>query len=461
MVSASEVANPPAAPVPMKSRLPRRSLAPPPSKVSRTTTMGPPTTTRLKTPMMSAQGSATTGQEAPAPKKNAFSVLMNKEARRPQTLDKGKEKMKAKTIKPPPASAKIFKPTDHTGPSTKPKTTLKDKMRPKEKTQQKLPKFVPLPDEEEGEEEYPASSWSPWTGPEGKMEETRHYSPTNPEMDAQPKRASPESLEPTSAVEDPVMESAEDRNVTSTPAFASPDTPMVDADIRGQIKSDEPQSAAPEPSQKPLLAVVDDAITQTGAESEELVGGNAAGVVETREPPAAEPTPRPSRASKLPLGKKRQPISVEPAARVTRSTSNSKKIGELSGSTSGLSRSNSMTMGRLPAKRTASGTVKEAALPEETPLAESEAAVEAALPPGSPMKLSSPIRASDKGSPTKKDDAKAAQIGPGKLSLAKTPIKSNFSAQKPASSPSPNKIARSSSYMSMRPPGKLTPIPTL
>ena len=455
MVSSSEVTNPPASPAPMKSRLPRPSLAPPPSKGSRTTTMGPPTTTTLKKPMMAAQGSATTGHEAPALKKDVF-VLMMKEAQRPQTLEKGKGKMKAKTIKPPPAPADFFKSTkkDYAGPSTKTKTSLKDNMRRAEKTQPKLPQFVPLPDEEE---DYPKPSRSPWSEPEGKMEETHQYSPTQPEVDAQPKRASLESSEPTSAVEDPVMGSAEeDHNVTSTLAFASPDTPMVDAEIRGQIQSAEPQPAAPEPSQEPLLAVVDDVETGANApESEELVGENAAGVVETREPPAAEPISRPSRASKLPLGKKRQPISVQPAARVTRSSSNSKKIGELSGSTVGLSRSKSMTMGRLPAKRTASGTVKEAALPEETPLAESETAAEAALPPGSPMKVSSPIRASDKGSPMKKDDAKAVQIGPGKLSLAKTPTKSNFSAQKPASSPSPSKIARSSSYMSMRPPGEL------
>jgi hypothetical protein len=394
---------------------------------------------------------------------------MNKEGQHPQTLDKGKGKTKAKATKQLPAPSNFLKPTktDHAGPSAMPKR-LKEKMRTMVKTEKKLPKFVPEPDEDEEEEEYPGPNRFSRTENEGKMEETpsailcpepSQISPTKPEADAQPEKAPPAS-EPTLTVEEAVKESAEkDPSVSPTTAFVSPDTHMVDAEIPRQIQDDEPQSAAPEPLQEPLPAVVNDAITETGAnapapEPEEPVEENAAGVIDTVEPPPAEPTPRPSRASKLPLGKKRQPISVEPAARVTRSASNSKKIGELSGSAPGLSRSISMTMGRLPAKRTASGTVK-VAPPEETPLAESDATAEATLPPGSPMKLSSPIRASDIGSPTKDGDAKTVQIGPGRMSLARTPTKLKFSAQKPASSPSPSKIARSSSYMSMRPPGKL------
>ena len=413
---------------------------------------------------MSAQSTATTGQEAPVPKKDAHEFLMNNERQRSQILDKGKGKTKAKATKQPPAPSKFFEPAKkgHAGPSTEPKKSMKEKMRPKAKTQPKSPKFVPESEDEE-EEEYPGPNLFSRTEPKGKIEETRpaillpepsQFSPTKPEEDVQPRKAPPESLEPTPTVGGPVMESAEeDPSVSPTPAFVSPDIHMADTEIPRQIQDDEPKSAAPEPSQEPLPAVVDDAIMETGVnapESEELVGENVAGVVE--EPPAAERNPRPSKASKLPLGKKRQPISVEPAARVTRSVSNSKKIGELSGSTAGLSRSKTMTMGRLPAKRTASGTVKEAAPPEETPLAELE---ESTLPPGSPMKMSSPIRASDMGSPTKKDDGKTLQIGPGRLSLARTPTKSKFSSEKPASSPSPSKIARSSSYMSMRPPGKL------
>lgn len=451
MVSSSEVANPPAAPT-MTSRIPRPSApAPivPPAMGSQTTTMGPPTTTTLKKPTMSAQGTATTGQKAPAPERDAFKLLMNKGGQRPQTLDKGKGKMKAKATKQPPAPLKFSKPAkkDHAGPSAEPKKTMREKMRPKAKMQSKSPQFVPLPEDEE-EEEYAGPNRFSRIESKDKMEETRpeilfpepnQFSPTKPEEDAQPKKAPPESLEPTPTVDGPVIESAEDASVSPAPAFVSPDIHMVDTEIPSQIQDDEPKSAAPVGANAP--------------EPEELVGENVTEVVE--EPPAAERNPRPSRASKLPLGKKRQPISVEPAARVTRSASNSKKIGELSGSSAGLSGSKSMTTGRLPAKRTASGTVKEAAPPEETPLAESEAAVGSTLPPGSPMKMSSPIRASDIGSPTKKDEAKTLQIGPGRLSLARTPTKSKFSSEKPASSPSPSKIARSSSYMSMRPLGKL------
>ncbi|KIM40244.1 hypothetical protein M413DRAFT_446420 [Hebeloma cylindrosporum] len=489
--------------------------------------MGPPTTTTLRKPTMSAQGTARTGREAPAPKQNAFDVMMNN-PQRSQTLDKGKGKLKPKaTTKPTPAPSNSSKPmkTDEAGPSAKSKMTLKEKMRPREKTQANLPKFVPLPDEDEDEEEYPGLGW--FSRPEvgSKMEETRpailfpessQFSSPRPEVQAQPERASPGPLEPASMVEDPVMESTEkDQSVAPTPVpdtsmadaeislqkqddepkTAAPepsqephnvartpvsdipmdaeipvqrqddepqsdvaptpvsDTPMGDAEIPVPTHHDEPQSAAPEPSQNPQLAVEPIKEMETHApESEEVVGENAAGVVETKAPAAAEPTPRPSRASKLPLGKKRQPIFVEPAARVTRSASNSKKSGELSGPTTGLSRSKSLTMGRLPAKRTASGTVKKAAPPEESSMAESEAAAEATLSPGSPMKLSSPTRASDMGSPMKTGDAKTIQIGPGRLSLARTPTKSKFTSEKPASSPSPSKIARSSSYMSMRPP---------
>jgi hypothetical protein len=429
--------------------------------------MGPPTTTTLKKPSISVQGTATTSQEAPAPKRDAYEVLMNREGQRSQTLDKGKGKAKAKATKQTPAPSKSLKPgeKDHAGPSAKEKT-MKEKMRRKAPTQSKLPIFAPLSDDDDAEEEYPGPNKFSRIESKDKMEVTRpeilfpepnQFSPTKPEEDAQPKKAPPESLEPTPTVDGPVIESAEeDPSVSPTPAFVSLDIHMVDTEIPRQIQDDEPKSAAPEPSQEPPPAVVDEAIMEMGAnapEPEGLVGDNVAGVIE--EPPAAERNPRPSRASKLPLGKKRQPISVEPAARVTRSASNSKKIGELSGSTAGLSGIKSMTMGRLPAKRTASGTVKETAPPEETPLAESEAAAESTLPPGSPMKMSSPIRASDMGTPTKKDEAKTLQIGPGRLSLARTPTKSKFSSEKPASSPSPSKIARSSSYMSMRPPGKL------
>jgi hypothetical protein len=259
-------------------------------------------------------------------------------------------------------------------------------------------------------------------------------------------------LETIPVVEDLFMESAEeDHNVAPTPAFMGFDTSMVDAEVPVQRQDEEPRPAAPEPSQEPLHAVADDAITEGEADAPEpeqhVVEKSAAEVIEIKEPLAAGPTARPSaKASNLPVGRKRQQISVEPAARVTRSASSSKKIGELLGSTDGLSLSKSMTISRLPAKRTASGGVKKAPPPvEETPSAEADVAAETTLPPGSPMKLSSPGKTSDKGSPMRKGDEKVTM--------------SKFSAEKPTSRPSPSKIARASSYMSMRPPGKLLQLP--
>jgi len=471
VTGSSEVINPPTAPVaptpmksPMKSRLPRPSLAPsmaPPAKESRTTIIGPPTMKSLKKPMIPTQGNATTGQEAPAPKKNAFDVIM--EAQRPQTLDKGKAKTKAKVTKVSAPSIFVKSREQHNaGPSTKSKMRLKEKMRPREKTKPKVPKFDPLSDE--GEEE-PGANWFYRAEPKEEMADTRpttlspepsEFARTEQEVDVQPARASLECLETTPVVEDSVMKSAEeDHAAAPMPAFVGLDTSMAEAEILVQQKGDEPRPAAPEPSQEPPRPVVDDAITKEEAnapEPKDPVGESAAEVVETKESLAAEPTARPSaRASNLPLGRKRQPICVEPADRVTRSASNSKKIGEVLGSTDGLSRSKSTTMSRLPAKRTASGGVKKSAPPAEaTPLAKPEVAAETTLPPGSPMKLSSPDKTSDKGSPMRKGGTEVVQV-----------MNSKFSAEKLASRPSPSKIARASSYMSMRPPGKLLQLPIL
>jgi hypothetical protein len=70
------------------------------------------------------------------------------------------------------------------------------------------------------------------------------------------------------------------------------------------------------------------------------------------------------------------------------------------------------------------------------------------VPPGSPMKLSSPIRRVSKVSES--TIARPTQSSAGKVVLPNTPSKTKFAK---SASPSPTRLVRSTSMISTRPPG--------
>ena len=96
----------------------------------------------------------------------------------------------------------------------------------------------------------------------------------------------------------------------------------------------------------------------------------------------------------------------------------------------------------VPAKRTASGSIK-----EPVPTQEKQQIEETTLPPGSPMKLSSPTKSTKstaRDTSMTEDGVRTTQTGPPSV---KTPAKSRIPVM-PISSPSPAKLARNISRFS-------------
>jgi hypothetical protein len=179
---------------------------------------------------------------------------------------------------------------------------------------------------------------------------------------------------------------------------------------------------------------------------------------------SAQPASVKARPNKSPLGKKRQPTSIAPVSRVTRSVSKQKTQSSEPGISSFILVSCSLVMiffsvrtkkSAAPAssalKRTASGRVKKSVQPaEQTSTVDTDPEDETPnLPPGSPMKTSSPAKTPPRShSGMMDDEAQTIDFGAGKLTLAKTPVRA-----KPASTPSPTKIARATS-MFIKPTSK-------
>ena len=106
-------------------------------------------------------------------------------------------------------------------------------------------------------------------------------------------------------------------------------------------------------------------------------------------------------------------------------------------------------------KRTASGKVKKAVPPAEEASAMDTNAIDETqeLPPGSPMRTSSPAKTPPRNhSGMTPGESQIIDFGAGKLTLAKAPATSK-SFIKPASTPSPSKIARATS-MFIKPTSK-------
>ncbi|KDR75739.1 hypothetical protein GALMADRAFT_248407 [Galerina marginata CBS 339.88] len=480
---------PPAAtirPSTSNSRLPRLSMAPPaapPSKPKQAGPTGPSAlATTSKKPTAPTQNSTAMPKKnsSSAPMKDAFALLMKKPREQQEKLEREKAKLKLNVTKsmPPP---NIFASTSKgkepvAGPSAQQKVRMKDKMRPKVKSSkpEQAPLLVPLPDEED-EEDRPMPSHTSESEPEPHMAEpslprtspipverplaTPEDSAMDTELDepsAEPTvgDASMADLQPHSEEDTIITENTTSVEVVDEEASVPPESSPIPADDdlgasedHSAPAEDLPVSAEdhPVPVEEHSipaegLVVEDEVMKEIPQPSEEITPDSAQSTADASKEEEAQPQPDPpapkAGASKLPLGKKRQPISVAPASRVTRSASSSKKKGgETEVSTSGPSRTTTTKPTPVPAKRTISGAIKKpmiAAKPsQDASMDVAEPGDKIPLPPGSPMRLVSPAKTPKQNTPKK------------------SPKKYSFS--KPNSTPSPTKIARSSALHSLKP----------
>ncbi|TFK44858.1 hypothetical protein BDQ12DRAFT_39073 [Crucibulum laeve] len=208
-------------------------------------------------------------------------------------------------------------------------------------------------------------------------------------------------------------------------------------------------------------ATIEDAPAQ---EEEELPHVPSSQEVECEPvPPAPILASARTATSKLPLGKRRVPASVPVPARMTRSASSRQKEKQVEASTSQIKPQKPVIsfVPVPPAKRTASGSMKNAP-PADTELSTSTLSdlptdpfQGPALLPGSPMKISLPIRDRSKAGESSKSFSKPTATSIVKTALTKTPSKSMISMNL-ASPSSPGKLTRSMSMFSERPTTSLT-----
>ncbi|KAF8897084.1 hypothetical protein CPB84DRAFT_1781523 [Gymnopilus junonius] len=473
---------PPIAPSTSRSRLPRPSIAPPPvpAQSSRFGTMGPPAL-----PAKSKNLIVPTRNPIKVPR-NAFDVLMGKtplEAK--ENSEKNKGKARQNPVKPMPSnlfsSSSGAKLSVAAPSSSQSKVKMKNKMRPKGKSKPEKPHVIaPISDEEDEEEDIS----DPWRTTEVKTV-------TEPESELEIKRPSVELLQPskpvkrTTAVERPLVEQAlmnpppaNTRNEME-PMFEMPiqDAAMEDkapkveatpnieaAQDNSRIPSEDevipetpPQTTPESPKesgsstvestvQKSSVTPQDEIIPETPPRTtrrtppgaEELVTEENKEQEKSQGEPADSRPPSRIRASKLPLGKKKQPIAVPPASRVTRSVSNmktGKEVEVLQPRTSGKATKS------VGAKRKLPGTVTKPVVVPPVDSSRDDAETDVF------MDVAEDTTQLFSGSPMKLDSS------PAKTPKRKAPVKSpmKFSLGKPMSSPSPTKVARSSTLFSSKP----------
>jgi hypothetical protein len=300
----------------------------------------------------------------------------------------------------------------------KQKVTARDRMRGKQKEKpQRTALFVP--DEEE----------------EDSHSEAELAAPTEDQNRFVASSISPEPYSTTQNVKTSVSEDAslsetkvksDDTNDTITlerKAFDNGQVPLIGRIETSAVPSEKVVEAAPlQPSPVPLL------LQENASSTNEL----------TMLVPSESGTlgPKPG-TSKLPRRKRRQPPSAPTVDRVTRSAFLKQK--EMAASTASVTKGQAGGL-PVPAKRTASGSIKEPA-----PAQDKQHIEVTSLPPGSPMKLSSPAKSTKSTAgdiSMTGDGVRTTQTGP---SIGKTPAKSRIPV---IPSPSPAKLARTISRFS-------------
>ncbi len=415
----------------INSRLPR-PIAPPQSSV-----LPSASTSKQSRPVAST---STSKKSATADKKNAFEVLMKKPFQAKvklggkANLPKGAKAQKSDKV----STARIPQPSifavseggeKPAAPLSRLGMKMREKMRPKPKPKiDKRPLLIPTEDEEENMAD---------PGIDGECEAT----------DLGSARQSPD-LGP-STLADSFMQAEE---------IKENGHPMMLGDAEKSVDHHSPEAVSVETT--PVTTGMDETVS--------LPTGRSVSEANHMEEPA-QPEQPPSvkaRPSKLPLGKKRQPASIAPVGRVTRSSS--KQTGQespepgihfysliLEVSDEFFPVKPRKRAAPVPSalKRTASGRVKKTAPPAEETSAMDADPIDEDFPPGSPMKTSSPTKTPSRNhSGTTDDESEIIDFGAGKLSLAKSPARSK-SYIKPASTPSPTKIARATS-MFIKPTSK-------
>ncbi|KAF8806490.1 hypothetical protein BYT27DRAFT_7191045 [Phlegmacium glaucopus] len=414
-----------------RSRLPRPSLAPPSTSYVKSTSTTVPASTS-STSNKNNTGTAKKKEELTVPKPNAFTLLMKKPMEAKQRMKEKAEKEQA---------GKVLHQALKAGPSTssqppkpeKQKVTAKKRMRGKQKEKpQKTGLFIP--DEEEEDSHSEAELPTPH------VDHSRFVaSSTSPEP-----YSSTQGIE-TSTSKDAVMASLSEIEVKNgdmvmSEQKASDDCVMPhigDTEATAVVPSEMVVETAPLQPSVPLL------LEENASSKNEP----------TALVPSESGTLRPkAEISKLPRGKRRQPASVPIVDRVTRSVSLKQK-GTADTNPQPVSAA-SATKGKpggllpVPAKRTASGSIK-----GPLPAQGEQHAEKTPLPPGSPMKLSSPpnsTKLTDPDNIVTDDGVRTVQTGAGQPLQEKPPVKSRIPV-KPILSPSPNKLARTISRFSSNP----------
>ncbi|KAF9012471.1 hypothetical protein BDQ17DRAFT_1343966 [Cyathus striatus] len=440
-----------------QSRLPRLPLVPSTSlgdsKEKKVREMAPPAlpTSKPKALDPSKSSISVTGNKhAASGATNAFSLMMKKSSTVPKPANKnqGKQvasvhkssKPTASTSKPGPSSLFSLASADKAPPRSNVnihdemqvgprKPTIKGKMRPKEKHPK--PKFTPAPDIKSQSSDHEATQ----IDVERMTSEIKTTHEQSPSVRTRP--TSPSLKAGDLSMQDVIgLTSRADSSDVSNQRekYVTVDSEIVisgqDPDKHQVPDVDSPK--APEPriptSEKNVTSILVDPIpgpTLGLAAQESLTRNSIDPDIDTN-----------SRAlsllskSKLPLVKRRNPITVPAASRVTRSVSSRQKQNAMEESSPKIEKTNprvrQVLKGQGPSKLTDNDSfATEPTLPKSR-LSELPTGIKdkPPLPPGSPMRISSPAKT--------------------------TPKSRMVSHQKPASSPSPFKLARSTSLFSVR-----------
>lgn len=449
-----------------KSRLPRPPMAPPappPSKLRQIST--------VPAPSIRPQASTSKTPAAPSQRQNAFDVLMGKKSQADRKNMVGqKPLLKGKATQPSfkPSQPSIFSNSKGkekaVTPESGPKLTMKAKMKARSNVKDEKLVITVDEDEQDDTEAAPNGDGDEKIIGEGDMlskpevdgnkevevaeGDSEHPSlgvgATQPEQVHEPQEvaitAGPEhdpvqeSIDPTAKIGGP---ESNPNDVPTEENAIKPSAPELSSMVESTSNVAEPIDAPAEPqSEQEAGLATEEGIPQVAAEPE-------LPPAQTEEPSNAAQINVLPKVSKLAPGKKRVPSAPSVPPRVTRSVSKQK---DAPGPPSVQKPPPSTAAKRKPVVVAKKEIAKSTPKPVETPTKES-----VTLPPGSPMKVTTP------GKPLRTTKSFERLAGPSTSPIrpprAKTPVNLK-TLPKPLSTPSPAKIARSTTALTSKPSGK-------